>query len=142
MNLNGTVRCLDPILKACLKQNSGQIAITASVAGYGGLPTAAAYGASKAALINMAEALKIDLLETGVDLRVICPGFVRTPLTDKNDFAMPALMEPSEAAKRIILGLQKKGFEISFPRRFSWFLKALKLLPYSLYLPLMKKVTR
>ena len=140
-NLTGTVRCLDPSLRYALQRDAGQIAIMASVAGYRGLPTAAAYGASKAALINLAEALKMDLAGTGVDLRVINPGFVRTPLTDKNTFEMPALVEPEQAAEWIIKGLRSKRFEISFPARFVSVLKLLRCLPIAWYLPLVKKLT-
>lgn len=142
VNLNGTARCLEPILKACIGKNTGQIAIMGSIAGYCGLPTAAAYGASKAALINLAESLRLDLIDTNVDLRVINPGFVRTPLTDKNDFTMPALMEPETAAKRVVTGLKSKKFEITFPRRFAWFLKCMSFLPYCVYFPLIHRMTR
>lgn len=140
-NLLGTVRCLDVALKSCLQRNAGQIAIMASVAGYRGLPTAAAYGASKAGLINLAEALKLDLQETNVDIRVINPGFVRTPLTDKNDFTMPALVEPEQAAQWIIQGLKSSRFEIAFPARFVNVLKFLRCLPSRWYFPLVKKIT-
>ncbi|MBR9882951.1 MAG: SDR family NAD(P)-dependent oxidoreductase [Oceanospirillales bacterium] len=140
-NLIGTLRSLDPSLKYCLKRGQGQIAIMASVAGYRGLPTAAAYGASKAALINLAEALKLDLAGTHVDLRLINPGFVRTPLTDKNEFTMPALIEPEQAAEWILKGLTSNRFEISFPARFTSVLKLLRCLPYAWYFPLLRKLT-
>ena len=119
----------------------GQVAVVSSVAGYRGLPTAAAYGASKAALINLCEALYADLQGTGVKLQLINPGFVRTPLTDKNDFAMPALMEPEDAAQRIFNGLQKNCFEIVFPRRFIYLLKLFRVLPYRWYFWLIAKTT-
>ena len=141
-NLNGTLNCLEPVLKHFIAQNRGQIAIMASVAGYRGLPTAAAYGASKAALINLCEALRLDLAGSNVKLQVICPGFVRTPLTDKNTFSMPALMEPEDAAEEIIRGLQRECFEITFPRRFVYWLKLLRILPYSWYFKLVEKATR
>lgn len=104
VNLQGSINCLEPVLKRFIAKGEGQIAVMASVAGYRGLPTAAAYGASKAALINLCEALCLDLQGTGVKLQLINPGFVRTPLTDKNDFAMPALLESEDAAERIIRG--------------------------------------
>ncbi|MBV1788171.1 SDR family NAD(P)-dependent oxidoreductase [Marinobacterium sp. D7] len=141
INLCGTLRSLDPSLKHCLKRGRGQIAIMASVAGYRGLPTAAAYGASKAALINLAEALRLDLAGSGVDLRLISPGFVRTPLTDKNQFTMPALIEPEQAAQWILKGLTSSRFEISFPARFTTVLKLLRCLPYAWYFPLVQKLT-
>ncbi len=141
VNLQGTINCIDPILYRYLEVSGGQLAVMASVAGYRGLPTAAAYGASKAALINLTEALRLDLQGTGVKLQLINPGFVRTPLTDKNTFTMPALMEPEQAAERIVSGLLKEGFEIVFPRRFVYVLKLLKLLPYRWYFPLVAKMT-
>jgi len=112
------------------------------VAGYRGLPTAAAYGASKAALINFAEALQPEFREAGLDLSLINPGFVRTPLTDRNPFPMPFLLEPDDAARRIVGGLKRKRFEIAFPWRFVFWLKLLRLLPYRLYFPLVRRITR
>ncbi|WP_370298416.1 SDR family NAD(P)-dependent oxidoreductase [Pontibacterium sp.] len=140
-NLGGTLNCLEPVLRHFIQQNNGHIAVMASVAGYRGLPTAAAYGASKAALINLCEALHLDLKGTDVKLQMICPGFVRTPLTDKNEFKMPALMEPEDAADRIIEGLTGTQFEITFPKRFVYWLKLLRLLPYNWYFGLVAKAT-
>jgi short-subunit dehydrogenase len=134
VNLQGTINCLDPVLDRFIQTGKGHVAVMASVAGYRGLPTAAAYGAGKAALNNMCEALYLDLKGSGVKLQVINPGFVRTPLTDKNEFAMPALIEPEDAAQRIIKGLLSSSFEITFPKRFVYFLKLLRLLPNSWYL--------
>ena len=142
VNLYGTLNCLEPLLEQYIKQKQGQIAVMASVAGYRGLPTAAAYGAGKAALINLCESLYLDLAGSGVKIQVINPGFVRTPLTDKNEFAMPALMEPEDAASAIIAGLQQTRFEISFPGRFVIWLKLLRLLPYSWYFKMVTKLTR
>lgn len=141
INLMGTIKCLEPVLKHYMAHNRGHIAVMASVAGYRGLPTAAAYGASKAALIHLCEALKLDLLGTDVKLQVINPGFVRTPLTDKNTFAMPDLMEPEDAAMAIIKGLLKDRFEIAFPARFVRILKLLRLLPYNCYFRLVRRIT-
>ncbi|MBQ0757726.1 MAG: SDR family NAD(P)-dependent oxidoreductase, partial [Amphritea sp.] len=132
INLQGTVNCLEPILyrylgrvseqatgesdRVFIPELKGHIAVVSSVAGYRGLPTAAAYGAGKAALINLCESLYLDLQGSGIRIQLINPGFVRTPLTDKNEFPMPALMEPDEAARRIVQGLLSKRFEIVFPR--------------------------
>ncbi len=142
INLQGTINCLDPVLKCMLKRNSGQVAVMASVAGYRGLPTAAAYGASKAALIHLCEALRLDLKSSNVTVQVVNPGFVRTPLTDKNDFKMPALQEPEQAALSILKGLLSKRFEIAFPGRFVYFLKFLRMLPYPWYFALIGKAVK
>jgi short-subunit dehydrogenase len=144
MNINymGVVNCLQAIIPAYLQEGRGQIAVVSSVAGYRGLPKASAYGASKAALINMCEALQPELAAANVDLRLINPGFVRTPLTDLNEFPMPFLMEVEDAAARIVKGLAGNGFEITFPRRFTWLLKFLSILPYALYLKLSRKLLR
>jgi NADP-dependent 3-hydroxy acid dehydrogenase YdfG len=142
-NVMTVAHCLDAVLPAMLERRAGQIAVVASVAGYSGLPTAAAYGASKAALINMAEALRLDLAGSGVAMRLVCPGFIRTPLTAGNRFPMPFLMEPEVAAERLWRGLELgTGFEIVFPRRFALILKALRLLPYGAYFPLVGKATQ
>nr|WP_320135442.1 SDR family NAD(P)-dependent oxidoreductase [uncultured Amphritea sp.] len=159
INLQGTINCLDPVLYRYLHrgdQNNiakrltveqevsgsrGHIAVVASVAGYRGLPTAAVYGAGKAALINLCEALRFDLQGSGVKLQLINPGFVRTPLTEQNDFPMPALMEADEAARRIVKGLLSQRFEIVFPRRFVYLLKLFRLLPYGCYFSLIKRIT-
>lgn len=142
VNVFGAVHGIEALLPVMLARRRGQIAIVASVAGYRGLPTASAYGASKAALINMAEALHLDLAGQGVDVRLVCPGFVKTPLTDRNPFPMPFLMEADAAADRMFRGLSEgRSFEITFPRRFTWFLKVLERLPYALYFPLVKRAT-
>lgn len=157
INLQGTINCLEPILyrylgevseqatggsdRILISESKGHIAVVSSVAGYRGLPTAAAYGAGKAALINLCESLYLDLQGTGIRVQLINPGFVRTPLTDKNDFPMPALMEPDEAARRIVQGLLSKRFEIVFPRRFVYWLKLFRLLPYSWYFKLISRAT-
>lgn len=139
VNLQGTLNCLEPVIERALNSKSGQIAVMASVAGYRGLPTAAVYGASKAALIHLCEALRLDLKGTQVKLQVINPGFVKTPLTDKNDFDMPFLLEPEDAAQRILDGLIKDQFEITFPKRFSYILKLLSIIPYRWYFALVSK---
>jgi NADP-dependent 3-hydroxy acid dehydrogenase YdfG len=142
VNLLGTANCLEPLLGAMIARRRGRIAIVSSVAGYRGLPTAAYYGATKAALINLAEALKFDLDRHGVTLQLIDPGFVKTPLTDLNEFPMPFLISPEEAALRIAEGLRSMRFEITFPRRFTYILKLLRCLPYRLYFPLVARATR
>ena len=116
VNLHGTVNCLLPAVRHMKARGHGQIAIVSSVTGYGGLPTSAAYGATKAALINMAESLKFDLDKVGVRLQIINPGFVETAATAKNAFPMPALVSAEVAADRIAEGLKSSGFEITFPK--------------------------
>lgn len=142
-NVMTVANALDAVLPAMLTRQKGMVAINASLAGYRGLPSAAAYGASKAALINMAEALKLDLENSGIDVRLISPGFIKTPLTDRNTFPMPFLMPVDAAAERLFQALENgSGFEIVFPRRFAWLLKLLQLLPYRVYFPLVSRLTR
>ncbi|MFN4311396.1 MAG: SDR family NAD(P)-dependent oxidoreductase [Ferrovibrio sp.] len=134
---------LETVLPAMLARRGGQVAINASLAGYGGLPLASAYGASKAALINMAESLRLDLEGSGVAVRLISPGFIKTPLTDLNTFPMPFLMPVEAAAERLWRGLDfERGFEIAFPWQFALILKMLRLLPYAAYFPLVRRFTR
>lgn len=141
VNLSGVVNGLVPAIDQMKARGRGQIAIVSSVTGYGGMPTSAAYGATKAALINMAESLKFDLDKFGVRIQVINPGFVDTPATADNAFEMPALLQPEEAARRIAQGLKSGAFEITFPRRFTYVLKALQFLPYPAYFWLMNAAT-
>ena len=141
VNLSGVVNGLVPAIARMKARGRGQVAIVSSVTGYGGMPTSAAYGATKAALINMAESLKFDLDKFGVRIQVINPGFVDTPATADNAFEMPALVQPELAAKRIARGLKSGSFEITFPRRFTYVLKALQFLPYPAYFWLMNAAT-
>lgn len=141
VNLVGVANALEPVMRAMIGRGRGRIAIVSSVAGYRGLPTSAYYGATKAALINLAESLKFDLDRHDVRMQLINPGFVETPLTDKNPFPMPFLISPEVAAERIAKGLRGSSFEISFPRRFTWLLEFLRCLPYRLYFPLVARTT-
>ena len=138
INYLGAVNGLDAIMPLMLERGRGQILLTASVAGYRGLPKSAPYSASKAAVISLAESLHLELKARGVLLRVVNPGFVRSPLTDKNAFKMPFLLEPEEAAQAIMRDLPRRNFEIAFPKRFVYLLKVLRLLPYWLYFKLTK----
>jgi NAD(P)-dependent dehydrogenase (short-subunit alcohol dehydrogenase family) len=133
VNVMGVVKVLSPLLTRMAKHKKGQVAINASVAGYGGLPQAAAYGASKAACIYLCEALKLDCDLLNIRLQVVNPGFVDTPLTRKNTFPMPFLMDMPIAARRVCDGFERGGFEITFPKRLSYGLKMLNLLPYPVY---------
>ncbi len=140
-NLLSAMNVAAAVLPEFLRRGAGAIALVASVAGYGGLPKALVYGPTKAALINFAEALYLDLQPKGISVFLICPGFVATPLTAQNEFRMPALIQPDEAARRILDGLASGRFEIHFPRRFTLALKLLRLLPYSLYFPAVRRIT-
>jgi len=140
-NLIGVVNTCALLAPAFSRSAQGAIAVVSSVAGYGGLPNSLIYGATKAALINLTETLYLDLAPRGIGVYLINPGFVKTPLTDKNKFKMPALISAEEAALKIITGLEQGKFEIHFPRRFTLWLKLLRLVPYRLYFPLIHKIT-
>lgn len=141
VNLGGAFHVLAAVLPSFLAERRGAVVLVSSVAGYRGLPRSLVYGPTKAALINLAEALWLDLAPRGIGVTVVNPGFVRTPLTAGNDFAMPALIEPEEAAREIEAGLARGDFEIHFPRRFTRWLKLARLLPYRLYFPAIRKAT-
>jgi len=140
INYMGTVNCLVPVTERFVARRAGRIAVVASLAGYRGLPTAGAYGASKAALINMCESLRPDLSAAGVILSVVTPGFVRTPLTDQNPFPMPFLIDADTAARRIVRGMATDRFEITFPRRFSYLMKCLRIVPYWLFFAIARTI--
>jgi len=142
VNLMGVVHATAAGLPGFKQRRAGHLVVVASVAGYGGLPTAAGYGATKAGLINFTESMKFDLDEWGVKTQLVCPGFVRTPLTDRNEFSMPFLMEVEDAAEAMVKGMEGGGFEITFPKRFTWLVKAMSALPYALYFPMVRKGTR
>jgi NAD(P)-dependent dehydrogenase (short-subunit alcohol dehydrogenase family) len=141
VNIMGVVNGLAAVMPGMASRRKGQIGVNASIAGYGGLPKSAAYGATKAALINMCEALKFDCDNLGLTLQLVNPGFVETPLTGKNDFPMPFLMKNEDAARRVCDGFARGGFEITFPRRFAFLLKAVNLLPYPLYFAVVGRLT-
>ena len=141
-NLLGPMRAVALVMPEMLKARSGHIAIVGSVAGYSGLPKALAYGPSKAAIINFCENLYYDLLPTGVSVHMISPGFVATEATAKNDFEMPALISAEEAASEILTGIQKGEFDIHFPKRFTRFLKFLRILPYPIYFWIVRRFVK
>jgi NAD(P)-dependent dehydrogenase (short-subunit alcohol dehydrogenase family) len=141
VNYHGALYLLDAVLPALLAQRSGHISLISSVAGYTGLPKALAYGPTKAALINLAETLYLDLKARGIGVSLVCPGFVETPLTAHNKFAMPALITPEQAAREILQGWKKGEFEIHFPKRFTRWMKALRLLPYGMRFAAVRKIT-
>ena len=141
-NLLGPMRAVSLVLPNMLKAHAGHIAIAGSVAGYSGLPKALAYGPSKAGIINFCETLYYDLLPQGVSVHMISPGFVATEATAQNDFEMPALITADEAAKEILAGIQAGEFDIHFPKRFSGFLKFLRILPYPLYFWIVRRFVK
>lgn len=141
VNIDGVLTGLNAVLPRFLARGKGQLAINASVAGYGPLPRAAVYGATKAALIHMAGSLQFDCTPKNITVQVVCPGFVETPLTAKNDHPMPFLIPVDDAARRICDGFAEGGFEIAFPRRMKWLLKAINLLPWPAYFWLVGKGT-
>lgn len=140
VNYGGAVNGIAAVLPAMQARGRGHIALTASVAGYRGLPGGAPYCASKAAMISLAESLKPDLDACNITMSVITPGFVKTPLTAKNRFPMPAMVTAEQAATRIRRGLERGRFEITFPRRLAYGLKLLQRLPYAVYFPLIRRI--
>lgn len=139
VNFNAAMRIAATVLPD-LKPGGG-IAFVASVAGYRGLPKALCYGPGKAALIHFAEVLHLDLAPKGIGVWVINPGFVATQLTAKNDFAMPSLLTPEQAAIAMVDSFKSANFEIHFPKRFTRVMKLLALLPYRWYFPLVRRLT-
>ena len=138
VNILGTLnvaRLCPPLLR-----DGGQLVLFGSVAGYFGLPRGQAYSATKAAVNNIAESLAAELAPR-INVRLVCPGFVRSRLTDKNHFTMPAIITAEEAAERTLRGLRGRKFEIHFPRRFTLAVKLLRLLPYSLALRLSRRIS-
>ena len=145
INVTGAYLVLDSVLPQLLRQAAGKqrahVSLVASVAGYRGLPNALAYGPTKAALINLGEIMYLDLQPKGIGVSVINPGFVETPLTAGNTFAMPALITPAEAATQIIKGWAAGDFEIHFPKRFTLWLKAMQHLTDGLYFAAIRRST-
>ncbi|MGF1650329.1 MAG: SDR family NAD(P)-dependent oxidoreductase [Hyphomicrobiaceae bacterium] len=139
VNFNGTVSVLVPVLKRMMARKRGHVAIVASVAGYRGLPRSSAYAPTKAALISLAECLAPDLHRHNIGVSIINPGFVATPMTAKNDFPMPFLMQVDDAATRIVRGLERGRYEIAFPWQLVTILKTLRLMPNGLFLWLIRR---
>ena len=142
-NFFGTVNCIMAVNKFFRDKQSGHISIVSSVAGYRGLPAAPAYCASKAALISLAESLYFDFKRFNVRVSVISPGFIKTPMTDKNKFPMPMIKSPEYAAEKMFIGLTKKNvFEIHFPMALTLIMKLLKIMPNWLYLLVARKLIK
>ena len=142
VNYMGVANGVDALLSRMIERDHGRIAIVASVAGYRGLPLGAAYGPTKAALINLAESLATDLDGTGVKISVINPGFIETPMTKDNDFPMPFIVTADQAVDDILKGLDAGKFEIAFPRTFVTLLKAARRAPYPVFFWLVRNFIR
>jgi NAD(P)-dependent dehydrogenase (short-subunit alcohol dehydrogenase family) len=142
VNYLGALYMLDAVLPQLLKHRAGHICLVGSVAGYRGLPKSLAYGPTKAALINLAETLYMDLLLSGIGVSLVNPGFVETPLTEQNDFKMPALINSTQAAAEILAGWRKGEFEIHFPKRFTLGVKFLRWLPYTAFYALIRRFVK
>lgn len=137
VNILGTLevaRLCPPLLR-----DGGQLVLFGSVAGYIGLPGGQPYSATKAAVNNLAETLAFELAPR-VDVRLVCPGFVETRLTARNSFVMPAIVTAEQAAQAVFRGMQGRRFEIHFPRRFTWVMKLVRALPYTLSLRLIRRL--
>ncbi len=145
VNYDGALVMLDAVLPTLLAQGRAgrpaHISLVSSVAGFRGLPQSLAYGPTKAALINLAETLYLDLQPQGVAVSIINPGFVKTPLTAQNEFKMPALLTPEQAAEEIVKGWEAGEFEVHFPKRFTSWLKAMRHLPYRPYFAAIRRST-
>jgi NAD(P)-dependent dehydrogenase (short-subunit alcohol dehydrogenase family) len=141
VNYEGALNMLNAVLPVLIAQRHGHVSLVSSVAGLGGLPLGLAYGPTKAALINLAEALYMDLSPMGIATSVINPGFVETPMTAQNTFTMPALISPDEAARHMLHGWAQGRFEIHFPKRFTLWVKALQFLPRGLYFRAVRRLT-
>ncbi|WP_350333609.1 SDR family NAD(P)-dependent oxidoreductase [Coralliovum pocilloporae] len=142
MNINyiGAIRVIQAVMPIFRDRGTGHLALVSSLTGYRGLPNAVHYGPTKAALINLTETLYPEFERLGLDLTIINPGFVKTPMTDKNTFEMPFLISAAEAADHMWEGLRRKQFEIAFPAPLVRRLKALRLLPYRLYFRVMRSM--
>ena len=140
VNYFGTLNCINSVYNYYLKKKGGQISIVSSVAGYRGLPAAGAYCASKSALSSFAESLYFEMKKKNVRVSLVSPGFIKTPMTDQNNFPMPMIKSADFAAEEIYKGLVKKNeFEIHFPKSFTFIMKFLKILPNSIYFKLVGK---
>lgn len=136
VNYLGIANALEPLIPAMIAARTGHLALVASVAGYRGLPKAAAYAPSKAAVISLAETLRLELSRYGITVSLVNPGFVETPMTAVNDFPMPYMIKCDDAAQRILKGLERGKFEIAFPWQLVTILKLLRMMPNGLYLRL------
>lgn len=133
VNLTGAARVLGHVVPAMVAKGAGHIVLTGSISGYRGLPGAIGYGASKAGIMYLAEEMHGELAPRGIDVQLVNPGFIKTRLTDKNDFKMPFIMEPEEAASEVVEHMESNGFARNFPMGFSLVFRLSRFLPAWLY---------
>lgn len=129
VNYLGAMRVLGETVPGFVKAGRGEITLIGSLAGYHGLPAAIGYASSKAALISLAETMRHDLAGSGVTVRIVNPGFIKTRLTEKNSFKMPMLMTPEDAADRVVKAMSRRRFRTDFPAPFSWVIRLIDYLP-------------
>ena len=132
-NFTGAARCLGPVVRSFASRDAGHIVIIGSLSGFRGLRGAIGYGASKAGVMHLAENIQADLHRTNVKVQLINPGFIKTRLTDKNDFDMPYIMSPEQAAQEVIEDMKSNRFQSNFPRKFSWLFRGGNFLPAPLF---------
>ncbi|WKZ56511.1 MAG: SDR family NAD(P)-dependent oxidoreductase [Bdellovibrionota bacterium] len=142
LNFGGMLRCIEAVLPSMLQRRCGVICGVASVVGYRGVPRASIYGASKAAMINFLESLRFDLEPNGIQVTIVSPGFVETPLTAKNTFPMPFMIKSEDAARRLCDGLLAGRREVHFPYRMSYLCKLMRILPFPIYHAISRRMTK
>jgi len=133
INFVGASRCVGAVISPMVERGAGHVVLTGSLSGFRGLPGAIGYGASKAAIMYLAESMRADLGTKGVKVQLVNPGFIKTRLTDKNEFKMPFIMEADAAAQEFFDHMNSRGFKRSFPMVFSWFFRVSQFLPDWLY---------
>lgn len=139
INLTGAVRVLGHVVPAMVERGQGHIVLTGSLSGFRGLPGTVGYGASKAGIMSLAETMHADLHGTGVEVQLVNPGFIKTRLTEKNDFSMPFIMEPEVAAREFMEHMQGDSFAKNFPKLFSFLFRFSQFLPDWVYFPIARK---
>ncbi len=133
INLGGCLRVIGRVLPAMVRRGHGHVVLTGSLSGYRGLPGNIGYGTTKAAIMNLAESMRADLMDSGVEVQLVNPGFIRTRLTEKNDFAMPGLMEPEAAARKVFEHMNGDALSRAFPFWFSLVFRMGRFLPDALW---------
>lgn len=132
-NFIGAMQVLGAAMPGMVDRDRGRIMLIGSLSGFRGLPGAIGYGASKAGLMHLAENLRIDLRETAIKVQLANPGFIDTRLTRQNDFKMPQLMQPEDAAEHVMKALRSRRFSTSFPRPFAWLFQLGRYIPLRVF---------